>query len=145
MGCYYPCGGQPQPQPFGPPGPGQGNPSVIPNPTNPDPRDRGNCQDGGNPCEGDSNCEEICDDIFSKSKSKTKCKRLSTDLVNEFYNIFEILDEGEDLDNINYQNLDCLLDISETEFTKEVGSLTSRDHKVLSGNPSGGRGTWQRF
>ena len=74
-------------------------------------------------------CEEICDDIFSKSKSKTKCKRLSADLVNEFYNIFEILDEGDDLDSINHQNLDCLLDISETEFTKEIGSLTSRDTK----------------
>ena len=123
------CGGQP-PQPYGPPGPGQGNPSVVPNqPTTPDPRNRGNCQDGGNPCEGDSTCEDICDDIFSKSKSKSKCKKLSTDMVNEFYNIFEILDEGEDLDSINHQTLDCLLDISETEFTKEVGTLTSRDTK----------------
>ena len=136
------------PQPYGPgPGPGPIGPSVQPGDGTggntgsgiTDPRKRTNCREqNGDPCEGDEVCEDLCDDIFSKSKSKDKCKKLSANLVNDFYNIFDILDEGEDFDSINHESLDCLLDISETEFAKEVGSLNSGDTKsfleVLAGD-----------
>lgn len=133
------------PQPYGP-GVGPIGPSVQPGgetggngPGPVDPRKRTNCREqNGDPCEGNEVCEELCDDIFSKSKSKDKCKRLSATLVNDFYNIFDILDEGEDFDSINHESLDCLLDISETEFAKEVGNLNSGDTKdfleVLAGD-----------
>ena len=92
-------------------------------------RERTNCREiGSSPCEGNADCEDICDDIFSSSKAR-KCKALNVSLVEDFENIFYILDEGEEFDSINDETLDCLLDISETEFAKEVGKLNSGDIK----------------
>ena len=131
------CGGQTQ-QPYAPPGVGQ--PSIGNNNNNNNngrsprrsSRNERNCrEDRGSSCEGDSVCEDICDDIFSKSKSKAECKELSAELVDEFDTLFYMLKEEEDLESINHQTLDCLLDISETEFIKEVGRLGSGDTKTL--------------
>ena len=98
--------------------------------TTPSPSGRNSCS-SGSACLGDTVCEELCDEMFSSSKAK-KCKeKLSTDVVNEIYSIFEILEEKEGFADINHEALDCLLGISQTEFIREVGKLRRKAEDFL--------------
>lgn len=106
------------------------NPTRL-RPKRTDPRIQKSCRDDrGGTCEGDVDCEEICNDIFSGS-DEDKCKRLSVDMVQEFQQIFERLDDGKDLKDIKDKPLHCLLDISETKFATEVGRMTSSEIRRL--------------
>ena len=57
---------------------------------------------------------------------------MNVSLVEDFENIFAVMDDGEDFDTINYETLDCLLDINETEFTKEAGNLSRGETEGFS-------------
>lgn len=86
---------------------------------------RVNCRDlgSGGSCKGNSECENICDDIFSRNTSKEKCLNLNEGLVADFYEIFSIMEDGDSFEDINPDSLKCLLNISDTEFFKEVRQL----------------------
>lgn len=125
------CTGAPQQQPF------QVGPSIERDPERGRSRSRlssrrrsrrVNCRDIGNEsCEGNANCEDACDDIFSKNTSKNKCIDLNVELVEDFYEIFAIMEDGDDFESINPDSLNCLLNVSETEFSREVGRLGHSD------------------
>ena len=91
---------------------------------------RVNCREkGSNPCEDSDECLDACDDLFSSSKDKQKCASYSEELVTEFYNIFDILDDGDGFDGIEPEALDCLLNLSDKKFKKEVRGLKGPDSK----------------
>ena len=105
-----------------------------PNPTertvfNPELQERCKGESRSDICEGDSSCEKICEDIFTKGSNEEKCKELSVDMVREFRKIFEMMEDDDELDNIKAKPLRCLLDISETEFAKEAGQLRKPETK----------------
>ena len=112
---------------------GTGRPTTPPDdrkplpPKEPDPEVqkecRGDADRRGDICKDSSSCKSICDDIFSSNKKKRACEDLSVKMVKEFENIFSILDDGDNLDDIKAGPLRCLLDISITEFRKEVDNL----------------------
>lgn len=82
-------------------------------------------------CENDERCLAVCEDLFSNSRSREKCERLSIDTVAEFQNIFGILQDGGDIDTIKPSELGCLLSISDKEFLKEIRGLDRADSKVF--------------
>ena len=82
---------------------------------------------GEEKCENVEGCEDICRDIFSRSSAKKKCLSLPSELVHEFQTIFELLDEGEDIRDISPKALECLLDIEESSFARQMGRLNRRE------------------
>ena len=90
-----------------------------------DPKKQIRCQEmGQSPCQGDEDCEEICDDIFSRSSDKKQCRDLPSELVYEFERLFELVDEAENVSDMKPEVLECLLDIDEKPFVREMGGLT---------------------
>ena len=82
-------------------------------------------------CENDQRCLAVCEDLFSNSRSREKCERLSLDTVAEFQNIFGILRDGGDIDTIKPSDLGCLLSVSNTKFLKEIRRLSKADSKIF--------------
>ena len=82
-------------------------------------------------CENDQRCLAVCEDLFSNSRSREKCGRLDLDTVAEFQNIFGILQDGGNIDEIQPSNLSCLLSVSDTEFLKEIRRLSKADSKIF--------------
>ena len=91
---------------------------------------RVNCREkGSNPCEDSDDCLAACDDLFSSSKDKQKCASYSEELVTEFDNIFAILDDGDGFDGIEPESLNCLLNLNDKKFKKEVRGLKSGESR----------------
>lgn len=91
----------------------------------PDPKVQAECARARsrNACEGDDDCEEICDDIFTSRKHKKDCYELPRDLVSEFETLIEATEDG-DVEDIDADTLKCLLDIDERTFAKAVKKMS---------------------
>ena len=74
-------------------------------------------------CEGDEDCEEICDDIFSSRADRRECYELPEGLVSEFETLLEATEDG-DTEEIDPEILECLLDIDEREFAKAIKKMS---------------------
>ncbi len=96
-------------------------------PKRPDPKKQEKCKDRGRrDCEGNEDCEDICDDIFSRRADKKDCYELPEELVSEFEKIIEHTEDG-DIKNIHPADLECLLDIDEREFASAVKKMSRRE------------------
>ena len=78
-------------------------------------------------CKEDEICAEVCDDFFS-GKDESKCLESPVELVYEFDILIESLDDG-DVEDVEPEILDCLLEIDDGPFTKELRRLSSREAK----------------
>lgn len=94
---------------------------------------RVNCRNlgSGGSCEGNFDCEDICEEIFSKHTAESKCIDLNENLVADFYEIFVIMEDGDDFESINPDSLNCLLNVSDTEFSREVGKLRKAESETF--------------
>ena len=92
-----------------------------------------NCRNlgSGGSCEGNFDCEDICEEIFSKHTAESKCIDLNENLVADFYEIFVIMEDGDDFESINPDSLNCLLNVSDTEFSREVGKLRKAESETF--------------
>lgn len=79
-----------------------------------------------NNCEGNEDCEDICDDIFSNRRQKSKCYDLPEALVFDFEELIEYTEDG-DVEAIDTKTLECLLNIDDREFAKAVRNMSKRD------------------
>lgn len=77
-------------------------------------------------CEGDEDCEEICNDIFSSRADRNDCYELPEDLVSDFKELLEATEDG-DTDEIDPGVLHCLLNIDEREFAKAIKKMSRRE------------------
>lgn len=82
-------------------------------------------------CENDTGCLAACNEMFSNSRSRETCNRLSTDTVMEFQNIFDSLDTGNNIDRINLSHLNCFLSVSSTEFLAEVRQFNRQKSRIF--------------
>ena len=97
-----------------------------------DPEKQLRCKErGSTPCEGDSGCEEICSDIFSRAADERKCIDLPLELVQEFQSLFELVDKGDDIRDINLDVLECILDIDEKHFVREMEGLNRKNTEAF--------------
>ena len=98
-------------------------------PKEPDPKKQANCAKASKgACEGSENCEDVCDDIFSRRRDKQDCYELPETLVFDFEELLESAEDG-DVDSIDSGVLECLLDIDETEFARAVKKMSRREAK----------------
>ena len=79
-------------------------------------------------CEGDEDCEDACQELFAIRKYENQCLELPAELVYAFEELLVLVDDG-DADDIEPEVLDCLLEIDDKKFLKEVGGLNSKQTK----------------
>ena len=97
-----------------------------------DPKKQLRCQEMGNrQCDGNSDCQEICLDIFYRSADKSDCLELPLELVQNFQTLLELTEEGDDIREIDPDVLECLLDIDEKPFARELAGLNRRDTEAF--------------
>ena len=102
-------------------------PIVRKEPKRPDPVKQGECLGRGrNNCEGNRNCEDVCDDIFNRRADRRDCYEYSSEMVFEFERLIEATEDG-DVEDIDADVLECMLDIDEREFAKAVGKMSGRE------------------
>ena len=65
-------------------------------------------------CEGDRDCEEICDDIFRRRSDREDCEELTVGAVEKLEDVYEYLEDpdDDDLPSIDSADLDALISIS---------------------------------
>jgi len=105
-------------------------PIVRDTPKKPDPVKQGECKRRGrSDCEGDEDCEEICDDIFSRRSDKQECYEYSSEMVLELEDLIEATEDGDvdEIAGIGSDVLECMLDIDETAFAKAVKKMSRRE------------------
>ena len=97
-----------------------------------DPKKQLRCQEMGNrQCDGNSDCQEICLDIFYRSADKSDCLELPLELVQNFQTLLELTEEGDDIREIDPNVLECFLDIDEKPFARELAQLNRRDTEAF--------------
>ena len=78
---------------------------------------------GGGRCEGDDDCEEMCEDLFSSRSKREDCEELSEDDVENMFVAFEEDDgylaepDEDDLEDIHADAVENALDIDERVWT----------------------------
>ncbi len=93
-----------------------------------------NKRDRGPTCEGDDDCEEICDDIYRSRRDQNDCEEFSVAQVERFEEIYEILedpdeDDLQDIDVSEDGDFDAFINISIEPLHKLVGKYSSREAK----------------
>ena len=87
------------------------------------------CAAEGADCSEESACEEKCTTLFSKTKDQKKCLNLNTEDVESFEEIFDLLKEGGDFEDLDPKAFKCLLNISSGEFIRRVKKLNPKKTK----------------
>ena len=84
---------------------------------------------GRNDCEGDKDCEKICDDIFSRRADRQDCYEYSSEMVFEFEALISATEDGDvdEIEDIGSNVLECMLDIDEREFAEAVRKMSRRE------------------
>ena len=99
-----------------------------------DPEKQRECQkEGKNPCRKDTECEELCRDIFTSRRNERDCLELSREMVLDFDDLLNFASKGR-WEQIDSYVLECLLDIDDEEFSKslkKVGKNKARDFLIL--------------
>ena len=101
-------------------------------PKRPDPVKQGEClRRGRSNCEGNRDCEDICDDIFSRRADREDCYEYSSEMIFEFERLIEVTEDGdvEEIEDIGPNVLECMLDIDEREFAKAIRGMSRREAK----------------
>lgn len=80
-------------------------------------------------CDRGSECEDICEDLFSRLSDKKKCLELPLELIQDFDNLLQLISEGDNLREIEIPVLECLLDIDEKPFARKIGKLNRENTK----------------
>ena len=90
-----------------------------------DPRKQVSCQTlgSGGSCEGDDDCEDICDDIFDSRGDRGDCEELNVGLVEDFEDLIEDLEDGEV--DVDLDVLECLIDIDEEPIADAVSEMST--------------------
>ena len=99
-------------------------------PKYPDPVKQKECRKRGrNDCEGDKDCEKICDDIFSRRADRQDCYEYSSEMVFEFEALISATEDGDvdEIEDIGSNVLECMLDIDEREFAEAVRKMSRRE------------------
>ncbi len=91
-------------------------------------------RDRGPICEGDDDCEEICDDIYNSRRDRNDCEELSVAQVERFEEMYEILedpdeDDLQDIDMSDAGDFDVFINISIEPLHKLVGKYNTREAK----------------
>ena len=77
----------------------------------------------GDKCEGDKDCEEMCEDLFSSRSKREDCEELDEDIVDNMFTAFEEDDgylaepDEDDLEDIHPDAVEHALDIDERVWT----------------------------
>ena len=91
-------------------------------------------KDSRGECEGDRDCEEICDDIFDRRRDREDCEELSIATVERFDEVYKLLEDPDedDLPDINPEDLSALISISIEPLDDLVGGYSSREAKEVA-------------
>ena len=91
-------------------------------------------KDSRGECEGDRDCEEICDDIFDRRRDREDCEELNIATVERFDEVYKLLEDPDedDLSDINPEDLDALISISIEPLDDLVGGYSSREAKEVA-------------
>ena len=89
----------------------------------------------GDKCEGDDDCEEMCEDLFSSRSKREDCEELDEDIVDGMFTAFndrngylEDPDE-DDLEDIHPDAVENALDIDERVWTDLIKDYSSSQAK----------------
>ena len=88
-----------------------------------DPVKQKKCSESGSICQGNDQCEKICDDLFTRRNQREDCEKLPRDMVFDFEDLIESVEDGN-TDDIKAKTLECLLDIDDKKFSKAIKKLT---------------------
>ena len=85
----------------------------------------------GRDCEGDSECEDMCDEIYDRRGDKEDCRELAITQVEALLDVYESLKKPTDrnLRDIDLDDFDVLVNISIEPLDGLVGRYTSRQAK----------------
>ena len=88
---------------------------------------------GGAKCEGNDDCEEMCDDIYDRRRDKEDCEDLSVRQVELLKDVYELLEDPDldDLEGIDLEDLDVLINISIEPLDDRVGKYSRREAKEM--------------
>ena len=87
----------------------------------------------GADCEGDDDCEELCDDIYDRKRDKDDCEELSARNVELLAEIYEILEDPDEdsLEDMDLEAFEALINISIEPLDDVVGDYSRREAKVM--------------
>lgn len=97
-------------------------------------RERGVCftEFGGDRCDEDDQCWELCFQIFHNRSEQDNCGRRPSELVDAFDLLLEDMQTGN-VSSVDGMVLQCLFEIDDTEFKKYLNRLTSKKAKAFLG------------
>ena len=88
-------------------------------------------RDRGPRCEGDDDCEDLCDDIYNTRNDRDDCEELSVSQVERLSELHEFIEDPDfdDLQDIDFRDFDVYLNISIEPLEKEIRGYNSREAK----------------
>lgn len=97
-------------------------------------RDRGVCytEFGGDRCDEDDQCWELCFQMFHSRAEQDNCGRRPSELVDAFDLLLEDMQTGN-VQSVDGMVLQCLYQIDDSEFKKHLNRLSSKKAKAFLG------------
>ena len=97
-------------------------------------RDRGVCytEFGGDRCDEDDQCWELCFQMFHSRSEQDNCGRRPSELVDAFDLLLEDMQTGN-VDSVDGMVLQCLFQIDDSEFKKHLNRFSSKKAKAFLG------------
>ena len=85
----------------------------------------------GKVCEGDKDCEEICDDIYNRRADRSDCEELPIKQVERLETVYEVFEDPDedDLEDLNLDDLKVLMNISIQPIDNLVGKMNPAEVK----------------
>ena len=97
-------------------------------------RDRGVCytEFGGDRCDEDDQCWELCFQMFHSRAEQDNCGRRPSELVDAFDLLLEDMQTGN-VESVDGMVLQCLFQIDDSEFKKHLNRFSSKKAKAFLG------------
>ena len=88
---------------------------------------------GGSACEGDKDCEELCDEIYDRKRDRDDCEDLSTRQVEILAEIHELLEDPDEdtLEGLDKDAFEALINISIEPLDDLVNKYTRSESKSM--------------
>ena len=88
---------------------------------------------GRSRCSNDSDCQEICDDIYDRRKDREDCESLPIGQVEALKEVYEALEDPDedDLEDVDSDDFDVLVNINIKPLDKLVGKYRARQAKEI--------------